>query len=115
MAGGAVVTVTTEELWVEARRLDQPIYEEGLRPVDSVDVLERFREDWLPRHCVAAMTLAVFAEFDARALRATARKHHDPRSRTPRPCGVGLLVSAALIAEKPPAVRANLLANGVLL
>ena len=108
------MTVTTEELWDEARRLERPVYEEGLRPVDSVDVLERFRDDWAPRHGVAAMTLAVFADFDARALRAAAREHHDPRSRTPRPCGVGLLVSAALIAEKPPAARANLLAKGVL-
>jgi hypothetical protein len=109
------VTVTINELWEEARRLEQPIYEEGRRAVDSADVLARFRDDWAPRHGVAAMTLAVFADFDARALRATARDHYGRRSRMPRPCGVGLLVSAALIAEKPPAARANLLANGVLL
>jgi len=56
------MTVTTTELWEEARRLEEPIYEEGLRPVDSADVLARFRDDWAPRHGVAAMTLAVFAE-----------------------------------------------------
>src|SRR5262249_29589682 len=99
---------TAAELWAEAQRLEEPIYEEGRRPVNSFDSfsdLASMADDWGARHDAAAVTLAIAADWDASLLRAVARDHFNPGSEGERPCGAGLLVSAALIAEKRPEER----------
>ncbi len=96
---------TREEIWAEAQRLEQPIYSEGKEYV-------RDRErmlGWARRAEIAAITLACFAGWDAKRLRATARQHRLGDDRLNQPCGYLLCVSAALLSDKSPADRKAIL------
>lgn len=103
----------SEALWTEAQRLEAPLYEEGLRAVDTTDVLDWMRDDWSPRYDVAAVALAVFADWNGEQLRATALEHftrYDSDEDIDPPCGWNLLISAALISERTPGDRLKHLA-----
>jgi len=92
---------TRDEIWAEAQRLEQPIYYEGK---EFVRDRERMLE-WARRAEIAATTLACFADWDTKKLRATARQHRLGDEGSDQACGYHLCVSAALLSEKPPADR----------
>jgi hypothetical protein len=94
-----------DEIWAEAQRLEQPIYYEGKEHVRD---RERMLE-WSRRAEIAATTLACFAGWDTKKLRATARQHRLGDDGMDQPCGYHLCVSAALLSDKPPADRKAIL------
>jgi len=94
-----------EDLWAEAERLEQPIYDEGKELVGDGDRLL----GWARRAEIATIRLACFADWDTDELRATARDHRIKDEGSDQPCGYYLCVSAALLSDRPPAARtANL-------
>ena len=92
---------TRDDIWAEARRLEQPIYSEGKQHVRD---RERMLE-WARRAEIATITLACFADWDTHKLRATAREHRTGDEGSDQPCGYHLCVSAALLSDRPPAAR----------
>lgn len=92
---------TRDDIWAEARRLEQPIYSEGKQRVRD---RERMLA-WARRAEIATITLACFADWDTAKLRATAREHRTGDEGSDQPCGYYLCVSAALLSDRPPVAR----------
>jgi hypothetical protein len=91
---------TTAELWREAERLEEPLYEDSIPAIED----RGWVKAWSRSFGVAALTLGNFAEWDTRALRAAASKPWQPDGAQPI-CGHGLIAMAALLTEQPPSER----------
>ncbi len=99
-AGAGTNMATTAELWFEAERLEEPLYEDSIPAIED----RGWVTAWSRSFGLAALTLADFADWDAHTLRAAASVPWPPEEAQPL-CGHGLLAMAALLTEQPPSER----------